>query len=90
MLTVTMLMCLRKGLAETRVINGVLIYAIVGFIAAQIALFTQCRPFSDYWVVPAPSSKHPAAASDEADDSPTSAHRISPSRSSEMVRDLAV
>jgi hypothetical protein len=39
-------------------INGVLVYVAVGFVAAQIALFTDCRPFSDYWSVPANSGKN--------------------------------
>lgn len=42
-----------------KIINAVLVYAIVGFFAAQIAFFAECRPFSDYWVVPAPDSEYP-------------------------------
>ncbi|KAH8802994.1 hypothetical protein F5884DRAFT_903598 [Xylogone sp. PMI_703] len=44
---------LTEGLEEERIINGVFIYTIAGFIATQIALFTTCRPFSGYWSVPA-------------------------------------
>ena len=32
-------------------------WTIAGFIGTQIALFTACRPFSDYWSVPAASTQ---------------------------------
>lgn len=48
----------RRGLSQMYLINGVLVYVAVGFVAAQIALFTDCRPFSDYWSVPANSGKN--------------------------------
>jgi hypothetical protein len=42
-----------EGLTQGKIINAVLIYVAVGFVACQIALFTTCRPFSGYWAVPA-------------------------------------
>lgn len=35
-------------------------YAVLGFIACEIAFFTECRPFHEYWSVPAKKSEHPS------------------------------
>ncbi|KAL8919205.1 MAG: hypothetical protein Q9172_005078 [Xanthocarpia lactea] len=47
---------LTQRLEQAKIINALSIYVILGFIAVQIALFTNCRPFSGYWSVP-PSSE---------------------------------
>lgn len=47
----------RQGLVQEKIINGVIIFVAIGFVACQISLFTTCRPFSGYWTVPAPNGK---------------------------------
>ncbi|KAL8722867.1 MAG: hypothetical protein Q9225_000700 [Loekoesia sp. 1 TL-2023] len=44
---------LTQGLKQLKIVNAVSIYVIIGFVATQIALFTNCRPFAGYWSVPA-------------------------------------
>ncbi|KAI4176935.1 MAG: hypothetical protein LQ343_000792 [Gyalolechia ehrenbergii] len=46
---------LTQGLKQLKIVNAVTIYVSLGFIGTQIALFTNCRPFSGYWSVPASS-----------------------------------
>ncbi|KAL8722263.1 MAG: hypothetical protein Q9181_007527 [Wetmoreana brouardii] len=48
---------LTQGLKELKIVNAIFIYILVGFVAVQIALFTNCRPFSGYWSVPPISSE---------------------------------
>lgn len=44
---------LTQGLKQLKIVNAVTIYVVLGFIGVQIALFTNCRPFTGYWSVPA-------------------------------------
>ena len=44
-------------LKQAKLINVVFIWVVLGFIATQLALFINCRPFSDYWSVPAISNQ---------------------------------
>ncbi|KAI4174843.1 MAG: hypothetical protein LQ346_008174 [Caloplaca aetnensis] len=44
---------LTQGLKQLKIVNYVAIYVGLGFVGTQIALFTNCRPFSGYWSVPA-------------------------------------
>ncbi|KAL8706247.1 MAG: hypothetical protein Q9201_000684 [Fulgogasparrea decipioides] len=48
---------LTQGLKELKIVNVISIYILVGFVAVQIALFTNCRPFSGYWSVPPTSTQ---------------------------------
>ncbi|KAL8853744.1 MAG: hypothetical protein Q9221_001387 [Calogaya cf. arnoldii] len=43
---------LTQGLKQLKIINILSIYVIIGFVAVQIGLFTNCRPFTRYWSVP--------------------------------------
>jgi hypothetical protein len=43
----------RNGLKQMVIVNVIFGYVGVGFVATQIALFAECRPFSGYWSVPA-------------------------------------
>ena len=40
------------GTSHIKWIRAVAVYATIGYIAAQIAFFTACTPFSGYWAVP--------------------------------------
>jgi len=35
------------------IINAIMVYVAIGFVACQIAFFTTCKPFWGYWSVPA-------------------------------------
>ncbi|KAH8693270.1 hypothetical protein BGW36DRAFT_386238 [Talaromyces proteolyticus] len=48
---------LTQGLHQMVIINVIFAYVAVGFVATQIALFAECRPFSGYWSVPAISDQ---------------------------------
>lgn len=45
---------LTLGLTAERLVKYLAIYISLGWLAVEIAFFTNCRPFSGYWAVPPP------------------------------------
>lgn len=41
-----------EGLMQRKILNGVIVWVIVSFVGDELALFTICRPISQYWAVP--------------------------------------
>ncbi|MCJ1467499.1 hypothetical protein MMC07_006124 [Pseudocyphellaria aurata] len=45
---------LTEGLKQKKLINMLFIWVACGFIGTELCLFLACRPFTQYWAVPAP------------------------------------
>lgn len=41
-----------EGLMQRRVLRTVVTWVVLSFVGDELALFTSCRPFSQYWAVP--------------------------------------
>jgi len=41
-----------EGLMQRKILNGVIFWVILSFVGDELALFTICRPISQYWAVP--------------------------------------
>ena len=41
-----------EGLMQRKVLNGVIVWVCLSFVGDELALFTICRPLSQYWAVP--------------------------------------
>jgi hypothetical protein len=46
-----------SNLIQRRLLKGVAIWVVIAFIGDELALFTICRPVSQYWAVPADNRK---------------------------------
>ncbi|EON64309.1 hypothetical protein W97_03540 [Coniosporium apollinis CBS 100218] len=44
-----------QGTPQQRLVKYLAIYVAVGWVATEIAFFTNCRPFNGYWAVPPPN-----------------------------------
>ena len=49
----TLMSCPREGLKQKKLINMLFVWVAGGFIGTQLCLFLACRPFVQYWAVPA-------------------------------------
>lgn len=41
-----------EGLRQRKILNGVMVWVCLSFVGDELALFTICRPLSQYWAVP--------------------------------------
>ncbi|KAK5102372.1 hypothetical protein LTR70_000157 [Exophiala xenobiotica] len=41
-----------QGLMQRKILNGVIAWVVLSFVGDELALFTICRPLSQYWAVP--------------------------------------
>lgn len=48
-----------EGLRARKLLNGVIVWVICGFVGDELALFLICRPLSQYWAVPPINRKFP-------------------------------
>ena len=52
---------LTLGLTTQKLVRWLSAYVAVGWVASQVAFFTACTPFSDYWAMPLPEGKEQCA-----------------------------
>ncbi|KIX05163.1 uncharacterized protein Z518_06035 [Rhinocladiella mackenziei CBS 650.93] len=46
-----------EGLRQRKILNGVIVWVCCAFLGDEVALFTICRPLSQYWAVPPTNSQ---------------------------------
>lgn len=46
-----------KGVYQRKILHTVIVWVVCAFVGDEVALFTLCRPLSQYWGVPARNSE---------------------------------